>query len=248
MDAPANVARAAALVRQGLCALQDRRMQPTKCLTCGAPIESHRCAYCGVRSGTAGGLVARPLFGAADGGWSIPSQPLHPSVRIERGADARALVVRVGSRAELGDAIVPAAWVPGSFLDVIAAMDVRFETPPCDAAAGFWLRLEEDSGVSVMCFDFGAITVAHRTPGHCREFAAIAPPPDYDPRRGVRLMASLIGDVIALTRDGVPVASTKVPSSVAGAVQARVQVGSSEACVVLTHPIARIPLAHDGLS
>lgn len=182
-------------------------------------------------------------FDASDGGWSIPSQPVHPSVTISRAERLGTLHVRVGSEEELGDAVVPAAWVAGTFVDVIAAMDVCFESPACDAAAGFWLRLESDRGISVMCSDSGGISIGTRADGHARSLATVPAPPGYVEGRKVRLMVSVIGHVISVMRDGVPVSSTSVDWPVGGAIQARVEVGHAEARVVLSDPVARVPIA-----
>lgn len=223
-------------------------MKPATCHTCGAPSEQRTCRYCGTSAGDTDGLIARTHFDASDGGWSIPSQPLHGAVLIEHADRPSVLRVDVGGEDELGDVIVPVAWVAGTFVDVIAAMDVRFESPPCDAAAGFWLRLERDRGLSVMCWDSGRITIGTRREAHLHSLATVPAPPGYVEGRTVRLMVSVIGQVISVMRDGAPVSSTTIDWPVGGAVQARVQVGAAQARVVLLDPVARVPVVQGAAS
>ena len=185
-----------------------------------------------------GRIIAEPRFGL-EGGWRLPTR-LPDTVRLEA-RKYSALAVSLATTAELGDAIVPAAWAEGVFVDVEVEATIRFEAACQDAAAGFWLRAGDDATLSVMSWPDGAVSVAGREGEKLGGVLARASPPArFDGARGVRLGARLRGDLLEVFFDGQPLVSATYPWDDPGRVELRVQVGQAPTQVVFVDATARL--------
>jgi hypothetical protein len=217
-------------------------MRQTICSNCGAPVEIGRCSYCSAQRIEDADLIAAPRFGREHGGWALPSRLYHDGIEIRKDGEGASLAVRVPSERDLGDAIVPVAWIDGEFVDVAAAVLLRFESTPCGVCAGFWIRVRDGAVVTVMAWDTGEVSVSTRfEDNHDKTLRNFPPAPERDPARPVRLSAVFQNDVLTVVRDGRPLGSIPIKPRYAGGLQLRVQVGREESRVVFSDPVARLP-------
>jgi hypothetical protein len=208
------------------------------CATCGAPREPGRCRYCGALEVEDVDLLAEPTF--ADRGWLLPADRRQYGVSIDCDRSGRELQVALPSERELGDAIVPVAWLDGMFVDVMVSVEVSFEGPPCGAAAGFWVRTRDGSAFSLMLGDGGDITLgARQDDAHLHTLAAY--PRRDGTARSTRLGVTVRDYAVVVSRDGRAIGSLSTEWRFAGAVQLRAQVGSEPARLRFSDPVARLP-------
>ncbi len=181
--------------------------------------------------------MAEPHFDAARGGWSVPSiGNRHGAITISGGS----LAATLPSERDLGDAIIPIAWLDGMFVDVGVAVTVQFDGPVCGAAAGLWLRVRDGSAFTAMVWDTGEISIATRYDDGFGSVLATYGTKGREAARAARLSVILRDYALVVACDGRPLGSLSVAPRYAGAVHLRAQVGRDQARVVFSDPIARL--------
>ncbi len=213
----------------------------TICRNCGAPSEIGRCTYCGALQVDDTDLLVAPLFGDKHEGWALPTQLAPLGIGLEASQDGRSLRVDVPSERGLGDVIVPVAWINGDFVNVAASVTLRFDSTPCDAAAGFWLRMQDGAALTVMAWDSGATTVSRRQDDrHGAVLTTIPRRHGAKANESARISVKLIDATLTVIRNGRPVSSIPCGPVYAGNLQIRVQVGAKETNATFSDPVARL--------
>ncbi len=209
------------------------------CATCGAPREPSRCRYCGTLEVENVDLLAEPTFAEGRSGWLLPADRRQYGVSIDCADDGRALRVRLPAERDLGDAIVPVAWLAGQFVDVMASVHVELGAPPSGAAAGFWVRARDGSAFTIILSDWGEISVgARQNDAYLGTLATYPGPGSAQP---TRLGVTVRDYALVVWRDGRAIGSVATEWRFAGKVELRAQVGGEPTQLLLSDPIARLP-------
>ena len=220
------------------------RSSTLRCDNCGAMRVSGSCSYCGAIPTTATGDLIAAGFGDGPATWRVPTSLAAHGIAIAASGEG-AIDIAVPPATEIGDAIIPAGWVPGEFADVDVEVAVRFANPPPEGlAAGFWLRSSEATAISVMLWPRGTVTIATRREAgaHVQPLGRAEALLGFDARAAHVLRARLAVDLITVYRDGHVVASVPCPADLHGGTELRIQVAERErATVHLADPAARLP-------
>ena len=214
-------------------------MRALTCDRCGAPASPTRaaCVYCGAATTAEEDLIVGSSFG--DGGGWVLTREVRPDLVVDATSRGR-LRVCLGDKHAHPDLVVPVAWLGRSFVDLSVSATMRFSSPRCDAAAGFWLRAGDGLALVVLAWDDGRVTVStNREQRHHRMLSTVAPSADHDPLRGTRLTVSLIGTKMTVTRDQRPIGSFVVDHLSSGEAELRVQPGDGAVEVVFSDALAR---------